>query len=74
MRLLKKRASGAQSKFEAMADQTMLDRASEAIAWALMEPARNEGYQPKLLHPQGLVMWLIKSAKIIEKHLVCCAI
>ena len=51
---LVEKARKAQSKFEAMADQTTLDRASEAIAWALMEPARNEALSAEAVASTGL--------------------
>ena len=51
---LVEKARIAQSKFEAMGSQTAFDRASEAIAWALMEPSRNQELSEEAVASTGL--------------------
>ena len=48
------KARAAQKAFEAHANQEILDRASEAIAWALMEPGRNEKLAKFAVEATGL--------------------
>ena len=47
-------ARKAQRELEARADQELLDRASEAVAWALMEPKRNERLSELAVEATGI--------------------
>ena len=48
------RARIAQAKFEDGADQTRYDRAAQAAAWAIMEPARNAEMAALAVESTGL--------------------
>ena len=51
---LVEKARIAQAKLEAKADQDLLDRAAEAIAWALIDPTRNEALSIEAVASTGL--------------------
>lgn len=48
------RARAAQARYEAMATQTLYDRAAKAAAWAIMEPSRNRELAEMAVATTGL--------------------
>lgn len=62
---LVEKARAAQARFEATANQEILDKASQAVAWALMEPSRNKSLAEFAVAQTGIGK---VSDKIIKNH------
>src|SRR6056297_1420210 len=59
------RSRAAQARYEAEGSQTRYDRAAQAVAWAIMEPARNRALAELAVETTGLGN---VDDKIIKNH------